>query len=100
MKRPDITAEVALKRSEDGGRLGPILSRHFGCILAMNGSTFDVRLRLDEPFAPGEQRSVAIDFLDPSSASELLPGARFALRELREIATGIILTVQAERALS
>ena len=100
MREPDITAKVALTRSEDGGRAGPILSEHFGCILVVDGAAYDVRLRLQEPFAPGEQRTIGIDFLDPNSASRMRPGATFALRELRHVATGFVLTIQEKHVLS
>lgn len=100
MMEPDFVADVRLATTDQGGRAGPILSSPFSCIMVLNGSNHDVRIRLDPPWALGERRQVGVYLLDPSTADKLHAGSTFVLREVRTIATGTVVEVPAKQAVA
>lgn len=93
---PDITAQVELFTTEQGGRTGPTMAKHFGCPMKLGEGYYDCRLLLAEtgPLFPGEKRTVGIKFLDTDSVKlKLAMGVEFELWEGRKIGRGKIVGV-------
>ena len=88
-RTPDLTADVRLYPTEDGGRSIPALLG-WGCLCFASKDTQqggrDARLQLgDEPFAPGTERRVGFVFLSPEGAEAMKRAGHFYLWEGRFI---------------
>jgi hypothetical protein len=95
-RNPDIVAEIHMKPSSEGGRLGPTPSDYFSCPIEIDGECFDVRFDLSEcgRIAPGETMRVPLNFLDAKRAKpHFSVGGSFLLREGRVIGSGRVLHV-------
>lgn len=91
--QPQVIAEVRLLATAEGGRKHAIPTGRFGCLMAAEGQLFDCWLLLPEghTFAPGQQQSVPIFFLDWEIAKNFLRlGTEFTLREVQPIGKGRI----------
>ncbi len=88
---PDIVATVELFTLGEGGRASPMPPRSFGCVMVVNGRNHDIRVRLEEPLAPGGSRQVGIDFLNAASVLAYLKvGVTFGLWEAGIIGQGTV----------
>jgi hypothetical protein len=93
---PNITAQVSLLPSAEGGRKGPTPPDVFGCPVGISGEFFDMRIDLSMvgPLRPGTSAEVPIRFLRPDLVVPLLhPGDTFTLWEGRTIGTGKVLRI-------
>ena len=105
---PDIYARISLKKTEDGGRTGPILARDYGCPLFFQNEYelekhgYDCRLllsQLGKGIAPGETLAkVPIRVLCPETViPHLLVGARFQMWEGKVIGHGEVLSIEVRK---
>lgn len=89
----DFKATVFFMSTEDGGRQSPTPPMRLGCILVVNGENHDCWLMLanQESIAPGQTARVPVKLLDPEIAKPKLGvGTRFALRDTRVFAHGVV----------
>ena len=92
---PELTADVTLFRTEDGGRQGPVTSG-FGCPVMVSKNEplegWDALLLLrDNPLQPGETRRLGFVFLSGQEAvATLRPAGRFFLWEGKFIGEAVI----------
>ena len=89
-----IIARVRFYTREAGGRRGPTpASGRMGCILTIDGESFEGVVNLDGvgPIPPGATARVAIEFVRPSLVEERLAvGKHFQLREIDVVGDGEI----------
>lgn len=91
---PEIIAEVQFYPTSEGGRKSHLPQSKFGCILEVDGHSFDCALLLQnrEKICPGDKvTGVAIKLLFPDLLVKYLkPGQKFYLKEIGRIAEGRI----------
>jgi hypothetical protein len=96
---PDIIARVTMYPSDAGGKSSAIPPVQFRCPLSINGELFDCRLLLNQAgvsLLPGCSTDIPIKFLYLDLVRDMLvPGAQFALWDMRNFAEGTILEVVA-----
>ena len=96
---PELTADVTLVRTEDGGRQGPVMPG-YGCLVTISQNEpfegWDALLLLrDEPLQPGETRRLGFVFLSGQKAVEALRTAgRFFLWEGTFIGEAVVVQVR------
>ena len=82
---PDFIADIALYRSDQGGRKGPIVGDWFGCPCKFDERDFtawDCRiLTRGERFSPGETKRFGIVFICPEAAPLFQLAKKFYLWE-------------------
>ena len=92
---PELTADVIIYRTEDGGRQGPI-NPGYGCPVMVSASepfvAWDALLLLrDNPLQPGETRRLGFVFLSGQEAVAALKSAgRFFLWDGRFIGEAVV----------
>ncbi len=104
--RPVITAEMAFRKTSDGGRETPVsyqtFGKRFGCLFLYKEELFNCFILLSEgnQIFPGETVVFPITFLDPKLIiPEIRVGDPFQLKELNIIADGKVLKIlDSERA--
>lgn len=94
--RPEMTADVYFKRTDEGGKAKAIRGE-FRTILEHRGKNFDCRFSAEEVgglISPGERHTLSIQFLSPDLAlAGLSPGSRFDLWEGGKYAVGTVLEI-------
>jgi hypothetical protein len=93
---PNITAEVHMLATDEGGRQGPTPPDMFGCPVGIAGEFFDMRMDLSSVGAlpPGASAQVPIRFLRPDLVMPLLhPGEVFTLWEGKTVGTGKVVQI-------
>lgn len=78
----DIFAEIALLRTDEGGRQGATPADYFGCPVRVHSEYFDARIYIsnDGPLLPGETARAPMRFLRPDLILPLLEvGSEFEL---------------------
>jgi hypothetical protein len=91
-----IIANIHFYGTNEGGRKGPIVPPHFGCIFEIGGHSHDCRLLLQnaKPIKPGEIVVLPIQFLRPELLlPKLLLGRKFFLWEGGHIAEGEVVEI-------
>lgn len=94
--KPDITAQIRLYSTSQGGRAGATPSDHLGCIFVYQEENFECRILLHEIGAvhTGCDALVPIKFLAPELVKpRLQAGDQFTLREIKTIGEGAVKTV-------
>ena len=92
----NILIRVRLKTPAEGGRNGPIVGRHHGCVLFVDDEAFDCRLLTEgRELELGETYEVPVQFLNLSLVTgKLSVGKTIALWEGKEIATGEVVRLE------
>lgn len=96
---PELTADVTLFRTEDGGRQGPMMPG-YGCPVTISQNEpiegwYALLLLRDEPLQPGETRRLGFVFLSGQRAVEALSTAgRFFLWEGKFIGEAVVVQLR------
>ena len=93
---PDLTVEIALLPTSEGGRAGAIVGEWYGCPIGATNAYFDVRFDLTSihRVEPGTTAVLPAKFLDPTLAlPQFQVGREFSIWEGRVIGTGRVLEV-------
>lgn len=95
--KPDAVIRVRFKRTDEGGRQGPVVRETYHCMFIVDGVTFDCRLYPQgRTLELGVEYEVPVRFLSPDLVvPRLAPGRLITLREGKEVASGQIVSVTA-----
>ena len=88
-----ILATIKFFRTEDGGRLSPLPGGRIGYILEVSGQNFSCWLLNAKGIAvePGSSTQLEVVLAAPELAMPLLKeGSSFALKDYREVASGVV----------
>ena len=88
-----ILATIKFIRTEKGGRASPLPGGRIGYILEVAGHNFSCWLlnETDIPVEPGSSAQLKVVLAAPELAMALLKeGSSFALKDHREVATGVV----------
>ena len=94
--QPDVSAEIKLYSTAEGGLKNPVFLPKVGCILTYKGENFSCFLLLpeDSKVFPGDKTILPIKFLYPDLIkSNLKVGDTFTLKDYRVIADGKIVEI-------
>jgi hypothetical protein len=96
---PDLTVDVTLYPTAEGGRHHPILGAWFSCPCKLRKDDFDARdcrlLLNGQTMSPGETRRLGIKFLSDDSAPIFRDAGRFYLWEGKIIGEAVVVPTAA-----